>query len=49
MTTDVELVEEQYEINRSRTTIIWDPDKCCINDKVRIVDYLCPGSNNENE
>lgn len=49
MTTEVELVEEQYEINRSRMMIIWDPDKCGINDEVRIVDYLGPGSNNENE
>ena len=40
---------EKYKINRSRTMIIWDPDKCGINDEVRIVDYLGPGSNNENE
>ena len=31
---------EKYEINRSRTTIVWDPDKCAINDELRIVDYL---------
>jgi hypothetical protein len=33
---------EKYEINRSRTMIIWDPDKCAINDEVCIVDYLGP-------
>jgi hypothetical protein len=33
---------EKYEINRSRTMIIWDPDKCAINDELRIVDYLGP-------
>lgn len=31
---------EKYEINRSRTMIIWDPDKCAINDEVCIDDYL---------
>jgi hypothetical protein len=31
---------EKFEINRSRTMIIWDPDKCGINDEIRIVDYL---------
>ena len=30
----------KYEINRSRTMIIWDPDKCAINDEIRIADYL---------
>ena len=33
---------EKYEINQSRTMIIWDPDKCGINDEVRIADYLGP-------
>ncbi len=33
---------EKYEINRDRTMIIWDPDKCAINDEVRIADYLGP-------
>jgi hypothetical protein len=33
---------EKYEINQSRTMLIWDPDKCAINDEVRIADYLCP-------
>lgn len=35
---------EKYEINRSRTMIIWDPDKCAINDELRIADYLGPTS-----
>lgn len=33
---------EKYELNRSRTMIIWDPDKCAINDELRIADYLGP-------
>ena len=33
---------EEYEINRDRTMIIWDPDKCAINDEVRVADYLGP-------
>ena len=33
---------EKYEINRDRTMIIWDPDKCAINDEVRVADYLGP-------
>jgi hypothetical protein len=31
---------EKYQINQSRTMIIWDPDKCAINDELRIADYL---------
>ena len=31
---------KKYEINRHRTMIIWDPDKCSINDEIRITDYL---------
>lgn len=31
---------EKYELNRSRTMIIWDPDKCAINDELRLADYL---------
>lgn len=31
---------EKYEISQDRKTIIWDPDKCAINDEVRINDYL---------
>jgi len=27
----------------SRTMIIWDPEKCAINDEVCIADYLHPG------
>jgi hypothetical protein len=32
----------KYEISRDRTVIIWDPDKCAINDEVRVQDYLGP-------
>jgi len=35
---------EKYEINPSRTMIVWDPAKCAINDEVRIADYLGPGN-----
>ena len=35
---------EKYEINRSRTMLIWDPDKCAINDELRVVDYLGAGA-----
>ena len=31
---------EKYEINQNRTMLIWDPDKCDINDELRISDYL---------
>ncbi len=31
---------EKYEISRDRKMIIWDPEKCSINDEVRIDDYL---------
>jgi hypothetical protein len=30
----------KYELNRSRTMIIWDPAKCAINDEIRIIDYF---------
>lgn len=33
---------EKYIINQSRTMIIWDPDKCAINDELRVADYLGP-------
>ncbi len=33
---------EKYEINRNRTMLIWDPDKCAINDEVRLADYFGP-------
>jgi hypothetical protein len=36
---------EKYDFDRSRTMLIWDPDKCAINDEVRIADYLGPVSN----
>jgi hypothetical protein len=31
---------EMYTINRSRTMLLWDPDKCAINDELRVTDYL---------
>ena len=34
----------QVEINRSRTMLIWDPDRCGINDELRISDFLGPCS-----
>jgi hypothetical protein len=34
----------RYEISRQRTMIIWNPDKCSINDEVRIADYLGPSN-----
>lgn len=33
---------EKYEINRNRTMLIWDPNKCSINDELSIPDYLGP-------
>ena len=33
---------EKYEINRNRTMLIWDPEKCAINDEVRLADYFGP-------
>jgi len=35
---------EKYEINRRGIMIIWDPDKCSINDEVRTADYLGLGN-----
>src|SRR5215207_3350135 len=32
----------KFEINQSRTMIIWDPQKCGINDEISIADYLGP-------
>ncbi|MFN8491101.1 MAG: DUF2442 domain-containing protein [Caldilineaceae bacterium] len=33
---------QKFTISRDRTLIIWDPDKCAINDELRIIDYLGP-------
>ena len=30
----------KYELNRTRTAVIWNPDHCTINDEVRVADYL---------
>ena len=40
---------EKYEINQSRTMLIWDPEKGEINDEVRVMDYLGPNKPNERE
>jgi hypothetical protein len=32
----------KFAINQSRTMVIWDPDKCGINDEINIADYLGP-------
>jgi len=32
----------KFEVNQSRTMIIWDPEKCGINDEISIADYLGP-------
>jgi hypothetical protein len=32
----------KFEINQNRTMIIWDPEKCGINDEIGIADYLGP-------
>jgi len=31
---------KKYEISQNRALIIWDPNKCAINDELRIADYL---------
>lgn len=33
---------EKFEISQSCTMIIWDPEKCGINDEISIVDYPGP-------
>ncbi len=33
---------EKYEISPDRVMLIWDPDKCAINDEIRVADYLGP-------
>ena len=38
---------EKYEISQDRKMIIWDPDKCAINDEVRIDDYLASRPTND--
>ncbi len=32
----------KFEISQGRTMIVWDPDKCGINDEINIADYLGP-------
>ena len=31
---------EKYEISQDRKLLIWNPDKCAINDELRVEDYL---------
>ncbi len=38
---------EKYEISQDRKMIIWNPEKCSINDEVRIDDYLGPHSESD--
>lgn len=33
---------EKFELSQDRKMLIWDPDKCSINDELRIDDYLAP-------
>ncbi len=33
---------KKFEINQNRTMIVWDPDKCEINDEISVADYLGP-------
>jgi len=33
---------KKFEINQSRTMVIWNPEKCGINDEISITDYLGP-------
>jgi hypothetical protein len=35
---------EKYELDRDRTMIVWNPNKCTINDELRIADYLGPAA-----
>ena len=39
----------KFEINQSRTMIIWDPEKSGINDEINIIDYLRLTRNEEKE
>lgn len=36
-----------YQLNRSRTMIIWDPVKCAINDEIRITDFFGPAQSGQ--
>jgi hypothetical protein len=33
---------EKYKINQTKRMLAWDPDKCEINEEIRIEDYLGP-------
>lgn len=30
----------KFEISRDRAMLIWDPEKCAINDELRLADYM---------
>ncbi|MBI5879253.1 MAG: DUF2442 domain-containing protein [Chloroflexi bacterium] len=38
---------EKYEIDRSRSMLVWNPAHCSINDELRIIDYLEPARGTE--
>jgi hypothetical protein len=38
---------EKYEISEDRKMIVWDPERCAINDDVRIEDYLASRLEND--
>jgi Protein of unknown function (DUF2442) len=40
---------EKFEISQDRKMIVWDPDKCAINDEIRIDDYLAPESRSNSD
>jgi len=40
---------EKYELSRDRTMLIWDPEKCAINDELRITDYMGPNNNSNHD
>lgn len=40
---------EKFEISRDRTMIIWDPEKCAINDEISVFDLLGPAERVEED
>ena len=40
---------QKFEINQARTMLIWDPEKCAINDELRVIDYLGAGSDRDHQ
>lgn len=37
---------DKYEISGDRTMLVWNPDRCAINDEIRVADYLGPCNDN---